>query len=496
MRPGWTLVGIAVWALTGCGGDDADCAIATGEASGAMASPAAVAEPAGCVAGGVVDADLSGRWHQWIDTTPPAVFRFSFPVLEASCGSGLALPGWADDYPEVRTEVSADGLFWRRAYTDDEGIEHVEATRACVTADGSLAATVVRCQALACDSQPARLTRFDRIAGESEGDGLRLLGESTGTGGDAWSLNVRVRGGYAYVAQRPGMLRIFDVRDPAAPTEVGVYVAADAGDSSNFNDVKLVEAGERRYAVLAGRATPIIDVTDPTAPVAVREIGEYSHSVFIDEQDGRQRLHLATYGRDVPVFDITDPLAPAPLGRAQGPEDMATHDLFADDGLLYANGIDGQFVVIDARSNIGQATVLGSVPALASHAVWVATVGDRRLAFHGDEGRTAHLRNFDADPASATFLTELGSWQTRPEVSIHNIMLVGDAAYIAHYQDGIRVVDVSDPTAPRTRAYFNTWDTDTGDIGAFSGAVGLDVDPATGMVYVADLRRGLLVLSP
>lgn len=494
MRIGWSLASLAVWLLTGCGEDDA-CRVELGDADGAVATRSAVPEPEGCVAGGVGDGELSGRWHLWVDTTPPSTFRFSFPRLEATCDGGLALPGgWADGYDEVRTELTSDELFWRRAWTDDEGVEHAEATRACVTADGSLAASVVRCQNLACESVAAHLTRFGRIAGESEGDGLRLVGETAGTSGAAWSLNVRARGGYAYVAQRPGTLRVFDVRDPAAPREVGVYVHEGA-TSADFNDLKLVEAGDRRYAILAGAATPIIDVTDPAAPVWVREIGEYSHSVFIDEQGGRQLLHLATYGRDVPVFDVTDPLAPAPLGRAQGPKEMATHDLFADDGLLYANGIDGQFVVIDARTSIGQATVLGSVPALSSHASWVGTVGERRIALHGDEGRDAHLRIFDADPASPSFLTELGSWRTRPEVSIHNLMLVGSDAYIAHYQDGIRVVDVSDPAAPRTRAYFNVWDADTGDIGAFSGAVGLDVDAVAGLIYVADFHRGLLVLS-
>jgi hypothetical protein len=32
-------------------------------------------------------------------------------------------------------------------------------------------------------------------------------------------------------------------------------------------------------------------------------------------------------------------------------------------------------------------------------------------------------------------------------------MAFGDVAYVAWYQDGVRLVDVSDPTAPRVTAY-------------------------------------------
>ena len=59
----------------------------------------------------------------------------------------------------------------------------------------------------------------------------------------------------------------------------------------------------------------------------------------------------------------------------------------------------------------------------------------------------------------------------------------------------VDILDLSDPTKPRQIAYYNTWDAETGPTGAFSGALGLDVDAATGLVYAVDLERGLLILS-
>ena len=67
-------------------------------------------------------------------------------------------------------------------------------------------------------------------------------------------------------------------------------------------------------------------------------------------------------------------------------------------------------------------------------------------------------------------------------------------AHLAHYQDGLRVLDLSDPTRPRPVAWANTW-TYAGARGRsfYEGAVGLDVDPATRRIYVADSERGLLI---
>ena len=104
----------------------------------------------------------------------------------------------------------------------------------------------------------------------------------------------------------------------------------------------------------------------------------------------------------------------------------------------------------------------------------------------------AFLRVLDGDPASESFLGELGRYQSRPEVGIHNFELIGDRAYIAYYQDGVRVVDLSDPTRPREVAHYNTWDPETASSGPFSGALGIRV--VDGLIYVADSERGLLIL--
>jgi hypothetical protein len=91
----------------------------------------------------------------------------------------------------------------------------------------------------------------------------------------------------------------------------------------------------------------------------------------------------------------------------------------------------------------------------------------------------------------------IATWATRPWISIHNIMAFGAKAYMTYYQDGVRVLDVSNPLAPVEIGYYNTWDpqADYTSSAFYEGAVGLDVDRERRMIFVADSPRGLLILA-
>jgi hypothetical protein len=89
----------------------------------------------------------------------------------------------------------------------------------------------------------------------------------------------------------------------------------------------------------------------------------------------------------------------------------------------------------------------------------------------------------------------IGTYKTRDWISIHNIMAFGTKSYFTYYQDGVRVLDVADPTQPKLIGYYNTWDpqADYASSLFFDGAVGLDVDLDRKLIFVAD-TRGLIIL--
>jgi len=106
------------------------------------------------------------------------------------------------------------------------------------------------------------------------------------------------------------------------------------------------------------------------------------------------------------------------------------------------------------------------------------------------------LRIYSGDPASSDFLSKIGQWKLRDEtVSIHNFHVAGTRLYMSHYQDGVRVLDLTDPSIPTQVAYFNTWIEGSAPGSFFAGAVGIDIDVARKRIYIADLTRGLMILQ-
>jgi hypothetical protein len=470
---------------------------------GPLADPRLLGLPTTCVPGGL--RDLPGRWFV---RNPDSSFQFQYPRYEGDCTNGFRRANVGDDDVDITDgqifhnwsdgTIVATRTYFRFPETGDPEFEYVSTVAACMQSDGNLA--VVRGYY---DTDTGELmspwigTPFG--VRDAPAQGLELVGElGTALGGlDLIAYNVVVDGTTAYTVGPLG-LEIIDVSDPAAPVAIGHVDGA-------FNDVKVVRGpGATRVAFAAplyNEGTHVIDVTVPTAPVEQALIDQYSHSVFVRQEGAQQLLYLATYSAEIPVYDVTTPLVPVLLDSATVPGEFGdgVHDLFATADMIYANSTTAGMVAIDVSAGLDQGVEAGRIQTSYSHASWVGTAGGRAVVLHGDEGMTggadggAFLRVLEGDPAAGTFVnTELARYQSRREVGMHNFMLVGNKVYIAYYHDGVRVVDLSTPTAPVEVAHYNTWDDQTAPGGAFEAALGIRV--VGGLIYVADSLRGLIIL--
>lgn len=519
MRASLLAAPLVLLAAAACGDDtpsnDADAQVSTCRpppsaalpASGELISPDELPLPGSCVLGGM--RDVPGRWFI-ADLT--SLFNFAYPKFEGTCESGfrttLGRPDDLDPSDGRAFQTWNDGtVHFQRSYFRFDfpmgGVyEYVSAMALCMTPEGTLAtAFATHSTDLGRRSSTGTGTRFGLK--DAPASGLERLG-SVATWGDARHItgfNVWVDGTVAYVVGPEG-LDLIDVTDPAAPAHVGHLGGLEEGPDG-FNDVRVVRGNGRVIAFASAyrsETTYVIDVTDPTQPAFLADIPEYSHSVQLRRDGDRTLLYLATYTNAVPVYDVTDPTQPVRLGAptvSDPEEDAGIHDLTVDGDVLYVNNTTDGLVVIDISAGLDAPAVERfRVPTTYSHASWVATVGGRKIVIHGDEGMTpeggAFMRIIDADPASPTFGEELARYRTRPEVGIHNMEIVGDKAYVSYYQDGVRIVDLSDPTMPREVAHYNTWDDATATGAAFEGAVG--ARPYGGLVYVADAAQGLIIL--
>ena len=425
--------------------------------------------------------DPSGRWFL-TGTKVGSVSSFFFEKqgTQVIVDRDPTAPGTIDD----------DALFQRSSITQ-QGVSYTIAKRvANRAADGTLRADRAVCDGGSCRVCTAVMIRATHFDNEGEGDQLSLLGQlNDPTWGAGYTFNVRVMGTLAYLIRQDG-LHIIETQDPAHPVELGHYQRPMAGYS---NDVKLVDAGAKRYALLADYPVDVVDVTDPAHPALAAQIAEEAHTVAVESRDGKVYAYFGNYDANCPIYDVTDPAHATKLGSFHTSGQLV-HDLSVDQGIAYLNAWDDGFQVVDYTTPASP-QLLGKwspTPTQTSHSNWTTTVGGKHVALHGEEAYGAHLHIIDLST-----MQPIAEWKTRDYVSIHNIMAFGSKAYFTHYQDGVRVLDVSDPLHPTQLGYYNTWDpqADYTSSDFFEGAVGIDVDPARHLVFVADSPRGLLILS-
>jgi hypothetical protein len=335
--------------------------------------------------------------------------------------------------------------------------------------------------------------RLRRLPGETEAQNVRLLGEVGFPG--AVTADVFVAGSLAYVALFESGAGIVDIGDASHPTPLARI--SSSGDYWNAVWVK----DQVLYLASAEEGVVFYDVANPRAPVRLGSLPVPPvdvHTLFLD---GNTLFAMSPHpsGQTL-LFDVSTAAAPVLLSRFQAADanpaaSRFPHDASAVNGRLYVNHWASGLVVADVRDPLNP-TEIGrfTYPAATSHASQVGVLGNRTIVFEGGESWGAHLRVLDAsDPAR---IAEIGAVSLRPEVSIHNLALRGNRLYVAWYQDGLRVFDVSQPASPMPIGYYNTWREDDPGRGRsfYEGAIGIRV-PGDGRVYLADTSRGLLIFA-
>lgn len=438
--------------------------------------------------------------------------------------STMRIDGASNDYSALLFGTPADSisvdehnvLLRRQWYSEENGHDRVQALLLCDAEEpGKVNGIYASCRGQECLFGEVAAHKVNPLPGPVSSN-MTLISEFNGTAENPWPLageitaNVRVKDGIAYVARFADGLRIVDISDPTTPVELGHAPTIDQ-QREIINDIKLIVGTDGKQYVLAAssvRGTIAYDVSDPSNPTIVSRFPIESqpsppvdvHTLFVEGT----RAYLAnTEIGGLDIFDVADPRNPVHLGRWIHP-DLETrggylHDLFIENGRAYLNYWNLGMVILDTKDNPANPSVVGvfdQYPRRTSHSAWVSWVNGRKVAVHGDEGFGAHVRIVDVNPESVAFLNVLGEYKGRPYVSVHNIMAVDNLALVTYYQDGLRVLDLSDPSKPTEIAHYNSWPGAEPGYGLsfFEGAIGVDYDASTKTVYLADTHRGLIIL--
>jgi hypothetical protein len=354
-------------------------------------------------------------------------------------------------------------------------------------------------------------TRVLRRPGEDEASGIELVSEIAlprpeAQGWDVEAWDVTVAGGYAYVAARlikkeqDGALSvetgvyIYDIQSPSAPRKVAqMGLPNDTWHQVSVRDQTLYIASSRRGVLL-------YDVSDPAAPRALKSFPPTAVDVRALSFDGNWLYAASPHpNAEVLIFDATNPrelvLAKRYFVERSSPDvGDRPYDVLARDGRLYVSHWSYGLTVSDV-TNPRQPSLLGrfGYSGATTRTAAVAQVGNRTLAFEAGESWGAHLRVLDVS-APEILITQVASFQLRPEVSLRALALSGSKLYMAHYQDGLRVLDVSNPNEPRQVGYYNAWrESDSGRGASFYEGLSDLVVPGDGYIYATETSRGLLI---
>jgi choice-of-anchor B domain-containing protein len=284
-------------------------------------------------------------------------------------------------------------------------------------------------------------------------------------------------------------LSIVEVTDPRNPRRI----AHVPGANSQWREVRTY----REYAYVTTEARTgldIVDMRDPSRPRKVQTWSETfasAHSLFIDTDRGILYAH-GTRGPSgvstgMQVLSLADPENPRPLGAFH---DFYIHDSYGRGNVLYAAAINTGFLAlldVTDPARIREITRFDTGGRF-THNAWLTA--DGRYLFTTDEVPGRPLEGWDlGNPLAPRKVSE---YIAAPGTIPHNVLIDGNRMVVAHYTEGVRLLDVSSPPQPRVLGFYDTY---PGAASGFNGAWGAYIFPGTNLIVVSDINSGLYVVQ-
>ena len=417
--------------------------------------------------------EVSGRFELTVADDPTTSVRLTSSASEVRTGDVVhvdATPLSADGDPVPEMPV----VYALRARTDQYGIG--EPPSGLVTGDGRFVADLPgEYTILATAGQhwaSTTVVATDRgVQREIElvGHG-RVADRKTS---DLWVWEAPDSRDYAITGTwgAAGHAYIWDVTDPRNIQLIDMVKV----DARTVNDVKVSEDGSiavisREGASNRRNGLVILDVSSPRDGVKV--LSRYDdqmtggvHNVYIHDE----HLYALSSGRRYDILNIEDPRNPYRVGRFElDSPGRSIHDVWVIDGVAVSSNWDDGVVLVD----VGGGGMGGSptspvemgryaYPSGWNHAAWPfkSESTGKFYVIAGDEAFPAGrnpmgLDRFEGPPVQAagwihfiefddlTDPREVARYQV-PYGGTHNFWVDGDTLYVAYYNAGLRVVDIS-----------------------------------------------------
>ncbi len=319
---------------------------------------------------------------------------------------------------------------------------------------------------------------------------------------------------YAYTGtMSAATMYAWDVTDPATP----VIVDSLQVDGRRVNDVKIND--DRTIAIVTSEnasnrrnGITLIDITNPADPETITHYTEGLtggiHNVWF-VGDLVYAINDGTL--DVHIIDISDPANPFEAGRwGLDKPNKYLHDVSVVDGIAYLSYWNDGLVMLDVGDGRWGGTptepqlissysylydINGALFGNTHHAIRYGDyvfLGDEIFGCPGCDGPRGYIHVVDVSDIENP--REVAEYRL-PEAGSHNLWVEDDLLYIAYYQGGLRIVDVSGElrgdllAQGREVASFMT--TPEGE----NTTMAWGPQPYKGNIFVSDMRTGLWVMN-
>ncbi|MDC3253119.1 choice-of-anchor B family protein [Crocinitomicaceae bacterium] len=221
------------------------------------------------------------------------------------------------------------------------------------------------------------------------------------------------------------------------------------------------------------------------------------HNLYIDEENELMYACTVTSHtgatNSMIVYTLADPENPAPI--YEGPSDIPeVHDAYVKNNIAYLNcGLDG--IRVYDFSTPTAPIFLQNLSLYQdqgyNHQGWLSPDGTKYV--FGDETTGKRLKLCSVD-ASHNLTIEKKFGTNYEDGSIaHNIVISDNFAYVAYYNEGLRIFDLRTPI-PSEVAYYDTYP-NYEPLFKMQGAWGIFTDFPSGRLLVSDRHTGLYLLD-
>ncbi|GEM_PF-782476 len=280
---------------------------------------------------------------------------------------------------------------------------------------------------------------------------------------------------YALLGVQSGT-SILDITDTDNVVEVA-FIGNPSGNSL-WKDIKTYQT----YAYVVnetGGGMQIIDLSDlpNSATLAATYTGfSTSHNIFIDEANGILYAE-GSASQPVRVLSLANPVAPQQIATFG----IECHDIFVRNNIAFiAEGYSGSVGIYDV-SNPANPTLIVRHPIPVAgyvHNVWTTEDNHYMMTTEETPGKTVKYWDISNFTQITLMDTYLG-----PNGLAHNAHIKGNYSYLSHYQSGLRIVNISDPTNIFEEGFYDTQD-----------AWGAWPFFHSGKVLISDIDDGLYVV--